>query len=266
MGLTDNFNKDHNTQPEQGEENSQPENNSADYFEKYVGEGKKFSSPEEAVRALGKKADHADSFIEELKKEKRVLEDQYKEVLSKVRTQEEIFEAIYSKEDSPKNSFDSLEDDKPSEPSNNQMSQEDIANLVERKFVERMSQQEAETKLKTTMDNLIETFGSKEEVQTRINDFVGDSDEKKSVLDTLALADPEKLVLLLNSGTKESVNFAREGGSDLPNKNNGDSKEGELTWSMAKKIRQENPSYFSSIEFQRRLNNAVATVENFYKR
>jgi len=267
MSLTDTLNKetDNNANENNSTETTtqQQGESASSYFDRLVGEGKKFATPEEAIEALGKKAEHADSFIEELKNEKRILEDQYKEVNTKVMTQEEIFNAILNKDDT---SLKENNQDAQTVVTEEKFTPDQVKKIVDSVLQEKEQVRESEAKVKKAMEYLEEQFETSEKVRDVINAFVGDSEEKRTVVDTLALTDPERLAILLK-GSPDAVNFTRNGEhkSGFPTQ---DALRGQdqLTWSEAKKIKRENPVYYRSIDFQKKMNNAIALDENFYKK
>lgn len=70
--------------------NADQQNTEQRYLDQFVGEGKKYKSMEEAAEALAKKAVNADSFIEELKREKEELAQKVQET----KTIEDVLSAL----------------------------------------------------------------------------------------------------------------------------------------------------------------------------
>ncbi len=216
--------------------------NDTDYLANFVGEGKQYSTVEEAAKALAKKAVNADQFIETLKQEKLALEQK----ASEGKTVDDIIAAL-NKEQVPDTTtqtdtnetvpqgltVDKLEEwyvqreAKKAEAATTQAAV-DAINTNQKKAWEHLSKSEAEG-----------GYGSLENAKLAINKYVGNDPAKAEVVNNLGGYDPEGLSKFLKATVQtEAVNFSSdEGVVNTPSYG----QTGALTWEKVKAAERENP-------------------------
>ena len=214
-----------------------------DYLAEMVGEGKKYTSVEEAAKALAKKAVNADNFIETLKTEKRQLEEQYNELQTRNKSIDEIVQALRKPEPT-----------KEPEPSNGepQMSVDQIIAELEKRNEEKSAAQKRAEAIQSTWQALSseEVFGDMEKAKVAVATYINGDANRKALVDQMALADPKGLITLLKQN-KEVVTFSENSSGKVVEP--GSSPTGKLTWDIAKKIRKEDPKLYHSKAFQNRM-------------
>ena len=224
------------TAPANGSQEPQTEN----YLADMVGEGKKYTTIDEAAQALAKKAVNADQFIETLKTEKQELETQYQELQTRNRSIDEIVNALKQ----PEPQAPAQQGQAPDIP--------DIDGLVDQKL---KAYQEAESnaaKIRSTWDKLgsADVFGDIDKAKVAVAQYIGNDPVKKQLVDQMALADPEGLIVLLNK--KQPVVTFSDNGSQRSTETTSDF-QGKLTWDEADKIRKENPTLYYSQAFRKKM-------------
>lgn len=240
-------------------EDKKAEFNPEEYLQEIVGEGKKFSSIEEAAKALAKKAVHADSFIETLKKEKSDLEIEYERVKAQQLTAEQIVERLnkfekksddYGDDDQKRSGMDSLTEEK-------------VQEIIAREKAKWNEDTKREEKDKLARKVLLEAFeNNEEEMSKALYSYAGDDENKRALVVNLGHTDPMGLVKLIK-GSVEKETFTdpmRSRGGMAPPSGVTSS----LTWSEAKRIKRESPGKYASLGFQKKLLEAQNTNPNFF--
>lgn len=212
-----------------------------DYLAQMVGEGKKYTSVEEAARALAKKAVNADSFIETLKTEKQQLESQYNELQTRNKSIDEIVQALRKPEPQTQTPA----------PEGTMSVDEIIAELEKRNDQKSAAQKRAEAISATwTALSSEEVFGDTEKAKVAVATYINGDVNRKALVDQMALADPKGLITLLKQN-KEVVTFSENTSGKVTEL--GASPTGKLTWDIAKKIRKDDPKLYHSKAFQNRM-------------
>lgn len=224
------------TAPEQATQEAETE----DYLAQMVGEGKKYTSVEEAARALAKKAVNADSFIETLKTEKQQLESQYNELQTRNKSIDEIVQALRKPEPQAQ------------PPQEGGMSVDEIIAELEKRNEQKSAAQKRAEAIQATWQALSseEVFGDTEKAKVAVATYINGDANRKALVDQMALADPKGLITLLKQN-KEVVTFSENSSGKVVEP--GASPTGKLTWDIAKRIRKEDPKLYHSKAFQNRM-------------
>jgi hypothetical protein len=235
-----------------------------DYLSALVGEGKKYSTTEEAAIALAKKAVHADQFIETLKTEKHTLEGQ----ISSAKKVEDILELLNKEADGISTISTVLEDIKPNAQENGD---EDVKATVARILKEKEKEAATADKLKVIKENqekswnlLAESMGGDlDSAKLAVKDYIGEDTVRAEIINQLGSHKPEELVRFIKaqksattlgtttSPTKLTVSEFEVGNSIL-------------TWSKAREVKKENLKLYKSHKFQQLLHSAAAANNNFF--
>lgn len=236
-----------------------------DYLAEFVGEGKKYTTIEDAAKALAKKAVHADQFIETIKREKQEIESKLAEAEARTKTADEIVELITTKAFYPGDGQQQAmnQDMTAQQTTPSGLKPEEVEALVEAKLRDRALALERRAQKEKTWGLLVQEFGSDDAVKQRLLDYAGDNPVRREAVDKLGFTDPAGLVLLLKSATSEKEQFS----PDRSREHTGDPtvKTG-LTWSKAKELKRTDPRKYNSLAFQRELQQAASSDPNFYKK
>jgi hypothetical protein len=235
-----------------------------DYLSTLVGEGKKFSTAEEAVAALAKKAVHADQFIETLKAEKTDLETQ----MGSAKKVEDILDILNKESDTGFNTqtFETtLSNDRSGEDS-----EEDVGTAVARILKEREEASATATKLKTIKENqdkswemLTESLGDLDTAKLAVKNYIEGDIVKAEIINQLGSHKPSELVKFIKSqmNTKDpsTTTTTRRTVSEFDTNSS-------LTWSKAREVKKDNPKLYKSHKFQSLLHSAAGKDENFFNK
>lgn len=232
-------------------------------YDDFVGEGKKFENPEDAVTSLAKKAVHADNHIKTIEDENRKLREQIIEAQSRASTTEEILAKLKERE-SDYNFEEEKSQEKFQSPS---YSQEDIERLVEQRVQSLTSAEKQKSIMQKSFDALVGATGSSSNAKAALKAFIGESEERKNLVEKAGKTDPEVLVRLI-TGKSGPVSYSRNNGSESSNEAVNNYRP-EITWTEAKRIRKDDPKYYRSHSFQKKLLDTVAACKksgvDFYK-
>lgn len=233
-----------------------------DYLSTLVGEGKKFSTAEEAVAALAKKAVHADQFIETLKAEKTDLEAQ----MGSAKKVEDILDILNKESDTSFNTQTietTLSNDKGGEG-------EDVGTAVARILKERDEASATATKLKTIKENqdkswgmLAESLGDLETAKLAVKKYIDGDEVKAGVINQLGSHKPGELVKFIKSQMDTKNHSTTTTTSRTVSEFDTNS---ELTWSKAREVKKDNPKLYKSHKFQSLLHSAAGKDENFFNK
>ena len=214
-----------------------------DYLSGLVGEGKQYGSIEEAANALAKKAVNADAFIETLKSEKHAVEAQYSDLQTRNKSIDEIVDALKTPVAVQQEPV-----------ANQQEPPKDLDAEIRRVVAESEAEVKRTQAISNTWDDLAKSFGSLDAAQAAVSTYIGGDEKKKSIIDTLAMADPAALITILKP-TSENVTFSAnqsgDVGSGQPNTT------GKLTWDEVWKTKQENVDLYNSKAFKMRMHNEL---------
>lgn len=235
-------------------------NQEQDYLQELVGEGKKFSTVDEAAKALAKKAVHADTFIETLKKEKAELAQRLQEVETKTKTTEEIVELITRKafEEQPM-----IQTQSQAPVNTPGISVEDVDSRVAALMQERALAEKRKAQKERTWLKLKEAFGSDEDVKLALFRYAGNNQEKREAVDKLGFTDPDALITVLKSSSDREI-FSQQRSNERIG--NTELKTRTLTWSKAKEIKKNDPVKYQSLKFQQDMQASVAADPDFYNK
>jgi|LGOV01.1.fsa_nt_gb hypothetical protein len=241
-----------------------------DYLSALVGEGKKYSTTEEAAIALAKKAVHADQFIETLKTEKHTLKTEKHALegqISSAKKVEDILELLNKEADGISTISTVLEDIKPNTQENGD---EDVKATVARILKEKEEEAATADKLKVIKENqekswdlLAESMGGDlDSAKLAIKDYIGEDTIRAEIINQLGSHKPEELVKFIkaqkSTTTPNTSTTTQRTVSEFEVSGN------ELTWSKAKTVKKENPKLYKSHKFQQLLHSAAATNNNFF--
>ena len=218
---------------------AQPEEVKEDNFlNNLVGDGKKYKTPNELAKAYH----HANIHIDELKSDL----DEFKggkellnEVLHEIRSTN-----TDESEEAP------LPQQSPAEP---QIQTGDVAKIVDAEFIKREKMATAQSNVKSSMDKLINTYGTESQAKVAVQKAINGDDNVKRVIDDLSMTSPDSMVKFI-TGIAPAVNSPQ---SNTPGVNSESAPpsayEGELTWSKCREIRKENPKLYNSQGFRKQI-------------
>lgn len=217
-----------------------PTEGPASYLADLVGEGKSYTTVEEAAEALAKKASHADKHIETLIAEKKAIELQYQEISTKTKSIDEVLAAINEQ------NIQEPVVPKVEGTSTQQLTLDD----VDAYFKQQGVAQEKKASISKSWERLASegVFGSIDKAKQAVALYIKDNPARKALVDSMAVADPDGLIRILKpdvstvtfTESHEGVKF--EG---LPS--------GKLTWAMADKVKKENSKLYYSPAFRKKM-------------
>lgn len=216
-----------------------------DYLSGLVGEGKQYGTIEEAAQGLAKKAVNADAFIETLKSEKHAVESQYTELQTRNRSIDEIVDALKTPVEPVEQPAVAAQQEPP----------KDLDAEIRRVVAESEAELKRTQAISNTWDNLANSFGGLDAAQAAVAKYINGDERKKSVIDSLALADPAALVNILKP-TAEGVTFSENQSGDI---NTGSQPVGSkaLTWDDVWETKESNPKLYNSKAFKLRMHNEL---------
>lgn len=248
------------TAPEEQQQQAQEsqEQQTEDYLAEMVGEGKKYSSVEEAAQALAKKAVNADNFIETLKTEKTELESKYNELQTRNKSIDEIIAAIKAEDEQNAQQQAPTQQQQETQSGEAQLSIDDIiAKLEERQEEKTQAQKRAEA-IESTWGMLSseDVFGDMDKAKAAVSQYIGKDESRKALVDSMAVTDPQGLAVLLKQGPAATT-FTEDYSGRSSEEPTAAAKTGKLTWDIARKVRKENPDVYYSKAFQNRMHNEL---------
>lgn len=243
------------------ESNTQPSDNDtghseADVINEFVGEGKKYATQEEALRALAKKAKHADEFIETLKSEKQQVLNELNETRGKVQTAQELLELMRNNEPAEEHSNSSSSEQTPT------LTREDLMRTMEGILQQRESAAKRKAQFEASMKTLAETFGSEKAARESIANFIKADPSNKVIVDTIGVSNPAKLAKLMKEELGEPEAFSPDRTTSVTTRF--DKVVQGLTWTKAKELKRSNPAMYNSVKFQRKVQEAIMANPGFY--
>jgi len=226
-----------------------------------VGEGKKYKTEAEALRALAKKAIHADSFIEQLKEEKRQLESTYgdtvtklTEVTAKERKVEEILAAIKNQ---------TVVTATVPAMTTQTVTPEELNRQLEVLLEQRQSAAVKKANSDKAWALLDVQYGTREAAKEAIKQFIGTDAALRTTVGILGESNPEKLVEFVAS-SKRKVETFTDPNESTHNTGAVYTASG-MTWAKAKEVKKADPKKFWSPQFQSMLHEAAAKNPDFKK-
>lgn len=220
-----------------------------DYLAELVGEGRKYSSIEEAAKALAKKAIHADQFIETLKEESR----QKDEALAKARTVDEIMEALKGSSNTEVERVVAQETQTEIPESVNLDIPSEVRKYLEAeeaKKKQQAQQEQAKANQEKSWKLLQEKVGDLDNAKKLVRDYVGEDTAKRQMVDLLANSNPEELVRIVTSAVPSDKVVPSSPRKHISISENEVLTDNNLTWEKVWKIKKENPRLFNSPKFQ----------------
>ena len=245
--------------------------NFTQYSESNIGEGKRWASADEALAALAKKAVHQDTFIETLKLEKQGVEKEREKLVEQLGSSDKLDELYKVLTETP----GAAEGVKPVTQEAAAVSKDDISSTVQELLDARTQAETEKQRLKKLQDNQDKAFsllsksadeggfGSVEDAKLAIKMYVGDSDERKHILNELGAHQPEAVAAFL----KGQVSLDKLGGTSESARATGSSEatgKGGLTWNEVQRIKKDNPELYKSRKFQVSIHRAAAENPNFW--
>lgn len=218
------------------------------YLERFVGEGKKYKTVEEAAEALAKKAVNADTHIETLINEKREVEQRAKavdEVLAYIK------ESTSPKKADERVSVEEIQDSVDTK----SLSEADILKVVQNFYDSKSQKEIAKATQDKAWEKLKEAAGDEVAAKLALTQYIGKDEKKRQLIDTMALTDPDGMVKLL-IGEKKVKNFSTASESSRNVTENIPSN-GPLTMEQIRKVRKENPRLYNSVAFQKRIHSPI---------
>jgi len=232
------------------------------YLDRLVGEGKKYKNVEELAKAYH----NINMFVETLKREKRDIEQEYNKERERAKTIEEIMQMVQSDDEGNKQRPEDAEYSQ--EPASEKKAMDERS--IQQKIEEALNKKEAEDKQKATYEKSInrlkEEFGSEKKAFEYVQQYIGNDDSKKKVINELGRTDPEGLVNLIRPYATREQQADNSLTSPTPGASyrvDGQQARAGLpiTWSEASRLRKEKPEVYYSGDFQSKLHRAARIAE-----
>jgi hypothetical protein len=236
------------TKPE-GTPNDEP----SSYLETFVGEGKKYKTPEDLAKAKA----HADKHIETILAEKRELEAKFGALQEHQKTIHEIMEEL------KKGNQAGVQNIQQSPQSTPQTTTEDISTIVAKQIAEREALAARERLKEKLKADLTTSFGDFAVASDAIKKYVGNDQDKLVAIDKLLTTDFESAVKIIKE--KSGVDGATFSDSNNTKKVTMPSGSAGLTWSKCEEIRKKDPKLYKSLNFQNLMHSAAQANPNFMK-
>lgn len=235
------------------------------YFDKLVGEGKKYKTKEDLAKAYKYAEDH----IGVVETENTTIREQ------QLRKVDEVLEAVKNGVITAPNSAPSNAQPHNGSAPSAALDEDAIKSIVTSVLVTEKTQTTQKQNRQDTLAKLSTFYGSEELAKRAINKVASESPSLKKTLDDLAFNTPDAAIRLVTSlvnkdafsstpplpGAQPSAAvLGAEGSQQIV---------GAVTWSAAQKLRRENPAAYNSAEFQSKLVEAADKCEaqgkNFYQ-
>ena len=224
----------------QGEPQEEVGSQTERYLDQFVGEGKKYSSVEEAAEALAKKAVNADKHIQTLIDETT----QAKEKLAHQKTIEDVLAAIREEQTivAPQvvNETPATTGQAP-----------DVNKAVEEAMKDWKAAEQKKNAVTKAWESLAspQVFGDITKAKAAVAQYIKDNPSRQALVDQMAIADPQGLVRILKPDAQGVVFTEPAQGSNTGNQPSS----GALTWDEAWKVKKENPKLYRSAAFRKRM-------------
>jgi len=208
------------------------------YLNKYVGDGKKYKSVDELAKSYA----HAEAFINTLKKEKEEMESEMEQLRESSKLVEDFKEAQKEEKEDV-----------------------DIDSKVQEALEKEKKKERELNNRKTLKQILLDNFDDESKAVETINSFTRNDPSRKELFDRLVTTDPQAAAKMLGVDTKQQEQPTQKTNTTL--------KEGSakgtsvtdgllpITWSEARKVRQEDTQKYKSHSFQQKLHLASLEAE-----
>lgn len=225
----------------------------------FVGEGKKYKTPEDVAKALVYK----DAFIEQLKGENQLARtalDRAKEELKTRQTLEEFLDRMNTQRPpspSPANNQNAEED--------GALNQEKIKQLVEQTLTQRTTQEREQANLDHVKQKLIEAYGPRYEQKLR--ERTQELGMNENEMTQMAMRSPKAFLALVNPQPSTNNLFSTPTSSLNSESLRRTSSSNEKNWAYYENLRKTNPKLY----FEPRTHNEMMAqlrklgIDEFYK-
>jgi hypothetical protein len=132
------------------------------------------------------------------------------------------------------------------------LSVDEVIAEFEKRSQEKQKAEAQQNRIKSTWEKLgsQEVFGDLEKAKIAVATYIGNDPNRKSLVDQMAIADPDGLITLLKQN-KAVVTFSEDHSTQSSETTTAPT--GKLTWEVAKQIRKDNPKLYHSKAFQNRM-------------
>lgn len=250
---------------------SHDDSNQDSFIDKLVGDDKKYKTVDE----LAKGTAHAQEHIRKLEEENASLREKHEAKNASEEMVNEVLARLDALSGKPKNDPDPDDHGDPDDDDTAQnLDAGKIEELVKQSVENVLTSREEQTKAekikaqqeqnqKAAWDALANQYeGDMEKAKAAVLEYVGESQAKAKVLDTLSSDDPSEFVKIVSGAKADPTFFADPSKRRQPPRN--DESSG-LTWEKARQIKKENPDLYHSKEFQKQLVQARDRNPNFWK-
>jgi hypothetical protein len=218
------------------------------YIEQFVGEGKKYQDAE----ALAKAYAHAEGHIETVLGEKKELEVRYQALEAERKTIDDILAELDTRETPTPTPVEATPPTPVAEPV-------DVAVTVKNVLAEERAKDKAAELEAKAWETIDAAFEGRDNALKAMAEYIGNDESRKQLLGQMAIVDTEGMIARLKAASKPVETFTdqtvSEGSQPIPQE--------QFTWSYCRKIRQDDPKLYNSMEFQRRMHEAQARNPNF---
>jgi hypothetical protein len=236
------------------------------FVQENIGEGRKYATPEDALKALVKKAAHQDTFIETLKLENQGTQRDVENLqakLAEAKKLDDLMAALVGTGAAPDG-----DDDKPPAPANQvdlQKLVKDALNAEKAAEAEQLSRAQRQANQDKAFQLLAATegFGSEANAKLAIRKYVGEDKARADLLNRMGESQPEAVAAFLKLQLKDDQTLPGTGDTRFNPGSEPVSRKEQLTWSKVKQIKKDNPALYKSRQFQMRIHAAAAANPNF---
>jgi hypothetical protein len=221
--------------------------------DRWVGEGKKYSTDEELGRAYTNASMHINELrdeIRELRADKSMSQELLDELRNPARKTGEVT--------TPSDNVTSVPP---------QTQPVDVKQVVQEAMSEAKSLETAQANTAEALRKLTEVYGTQAAAFDAVRAYTGGQNDKKRLVDDLGASDPEALVTLITSKTPVTTTAEPNtpGIKNDPSANTVLSVDSQLTWTECRRIKKEDPNLYHSPAFRAKIEAAVAAKgDEFY--
>lgn len=241
------------------------------FVQENVGEGKKYSTPEDALAELAKKAVHADTFIETLKLEKKGVETERETLTAQLAEAKKIDDLMgVLTADASSSSGNQAQGD--NQQAQSPATKEEITGMVRdllkaERDAETTSAQEAVQKenKEEAWQSLVTQFGGETQAKKAIQTYVGTDESRRDILNRMGAFQPGTVAAFLKLTVGENEGQMNGSGETAFNvKENTDINQGMLTWAKTQQVKKDDPKLYRSRQYQLKIHQAADTNPNFW--
>lgn len=229
-----------------------------DYLSLYVGEGKKYSTVEEAAKALAKKAINADKHIEKIQQEN----EQLRQEQLKAKSVDDILAALNKEEQQKEPEQVVVNQDQPEG-----LSVDNLDSWYEQRKAQEAKEAEEAKKVETIKANqnkAWELLSSKVEgldnAKEVVKQYIGKDPSKADIVNNLGSSDPEAFVKFILAVKQDGVQYSSDDGTvnmpAMPDQG--------LTWSKVKQMEKDNPKLKKDRKWAAKISIASQQNPNFF--